>query len=419
MDHTTMWLAHERTIEARQRAAEDPPGARQPRPRPADRCCAASATVAERTARRTAGSAADGRHPPVGSGGGRAPVPGVDRRPRRGRTAAAAVPDGVRLVVQQVVVARRRRRGRLRRPARRRQPSRSRPGGPTTPTSRSPRTAPRPRPSPGRAVRPGGVPRRAPAGRGRPDAGARRAARAGHAPGRLRAGPRPGRPGERRCLSSPRSRPTPSDSTPTFAGATLERFTPIAFTALKTAIPAPEEAYGQALVFIGRRGKQLLADFGDGHLRRAPHAGRAPEARREAVGQAPRRPGPLAASPTVGRCCSPRPAPSARPACGWSPATRRPSRRSTGSGPTPTPSTPRRCAACSTCSRTRLHGFLRDQHRIAGLGRRLANEICHRAHLSPFATTTQARATRTSPRSSRPSRCASPRASPSSGASRR
>jgi formamidopyrimidine-DNA glycosylase len=38
---------------------------------------------------------------------------------------------------------------------------------------------------------------------------------------------------------------------------------------------------------------------------------------------------------------------------------------------------------------TRLHGFLRDQHGIAGLGRRLANEICHRAKLSPFAPITK------------------------------
>ena len=37
----------------------------------------------------------------------------------------------------------------------------------------------------------------------------------------------------------------------------------------------------------------------------------------------------------------------------------------------------------------RLHGFLRDQRRVAGLGRRLANEICHRARLSPFALTTK------------------------------
>ena len=35
----------------------------------------------------------------------------------------------------------------------------------------------------------------------------------------------------------------------------------------------------------------------------------------------------------------------------------------------------------------RLHGFLRDQRIIAGLGRRLANEVCHRARLSPFANT--------------------------------
>jgi len=35
----------------------------------------------------------------------------------------------------------------------------------------------------------------------------------------------------------------------------------------------------------------------------------------------------------------------------------------------------------------RVHGFLRDQHGVAGIGRMLANEICHRARLSPFAMT--------------------------------
>jgi len=35
----------------------------------------------------------------------------------------------------------------------------------------------------------------------------------------------------------------------------------------------------------------------------------------------------------------------------------------------------------------RLHGFLRHQGCIAGLGRLLANEVCHRARLSPFAMT--------------------------------
>jgi formamidopyrimidine-DNA glycosylase len=35
----------------------------------------------------------------------------------------------------------------------------------------------------------------------------------------------------------------------------------------------------------------------------------------------------------------------------------------------------------------RVHGFLRDQRMIAGIGRRLANEVCHRARVSPFANT--------------------------------
>ena len=35
----------------------------------------------------------------------------------------------------------------------------------------------------------------------------------------------------------------------------------------------------------------------------------------------------------------------------------------------------------------RLHGLLRRQGIIAGLGRRLANDVCHEAQISPFATT--------------------------------
>ncbi len=35
----------------------------------------------------------------------------------------------------------------------------------------------------------------------------------------------------------------------------------------------------------------------------------------------------------------------------------------------------------------RLHGFLRRQSILAGLGRRLANDVCHHAQISPFAST--------------------------------
>ena len=44
-------------------------------------------------------------------------------------------------------------------------------------------------------------------------------------------------------------------------------------------------------------------------------------------------------------------------------------------------------AASFAATNMRIHGYLRDQHQIAGLGRMLANEICHRAKISPFAMT--------------------------------
>jgi len=37
----------------------------------------------------------------------------------------------------------------------------------------------------------------------------------------------------------------------------------------------------------------------------------------------------------------------------------------------------------------RVHGWLRQQRSIAGIGRRLANEICHAAGISPFANTSK------------------------------
>ena len=67
----------------------------------------------------------------------------------------------------------------------------------------------------------------------------------------------------------------------------------------------------------------------------------------------------------------------------------------------------------------RLHGFLRDQHLLAGLGRLLANEICHRAKLSPFANTAKLDADEVDAARTRPSARASPRASRSSAASTR
>ena len=46
-----------------------------------------------------------------------------------------------------------------------------------------------------------------------------------------------------------------------FRGRSLTRFVPFNFTALKTAVPAPDAAYGLPLVEVGRRGKYLLLRF--------------------------------------------------------------------------------------------------------------------------------------------------------------
>ena len=46
-----------------------------------------------------------------------------------------------------------------------------------------------------------------------------------------------------------------------FAARVLTGFTPFNFTALKTAVPAPSQAFGQPLIDVGRRGKYLLVRF--------------------------------------------------------------------------------------------------------------------------------------------------------------
>src|SRR5688572_25033412 len=46
-----------------------------------------------------------------------------------------------------------------------------------------------------------------------------------------------------------------------FSGRVLVRFKPLKFTALKTALPMPDEAYGQELRGVGSRGKYLLHEF--------------------------------------------------------------------------------------------------------------------------------------------------------------
>jgi len=185
--------------------------------------------------------------------------------------------------------------------------------------------------------------------------------------------------------------------TDTFGGRRLKAFRPLTFTALKTATPAPEAAYGLPLDHVGRRGKFLLVTFEPVtfvvHLMQGGRVlvdekqsvkPRGCQARFLFEHQPTDPPGtdpPALLLTEQG---------TERRAGVWCVAT-------TGAltsppldslGPEAATIEPAALAArFAERPNTRIHGFLRDQRAVAGIGRRLANETCHRACMSPFAMT--------------------------------
>jgi formamidopyrimidine-DNA glycosylase len=181
-----------------------------------------------------------------------------------------------------------------------------------------------------------------------------------------------------------------------FAGRRLVAFTPFNFTALKTAVPAPSEAYGHPLVEVRRRGKYLLLEFEpvtfvvhlmqggrlepDTKLSAKPRAGQA-RFSFEPIETADGNVDETALLLTeqgkerrAGVWCVP-----TDRALEVPPLDKL--------GPEAAAVTDEELAALFAANSMRVHGFLRDQRMIAGIGRRLANEVCHRARVSPFATT--------------------------------
>lgn len=171
-----------------------------------------------------------------------------------------------------------------------------------------------------------------------------------------------------------------------FGGAVLERFRPIAFTALKTFSPDPAVTHGEPLESVGRRGKLLLLRFPSAtHVVHLMQGGRL-------------RPDPKqAAKPKGGqarwvfddgRALLLSEQGTERKAGVWvvdgDPDDHEPLAHL---GPEATDVGPAALLELLHAENTRVHGFLRDQRRIAGVGRRLANEVLHRAKLSPFAMT--------------------------------
>ncbi len=219
------------------------------------------------------------------------------------------------------------------------------------------------------------------------------------------------------------------------AGEVLKRVEPLSFTAFKTASPQPSDAVGWPLRSVGQRAKYLLLRFaptpeapvasgdGAGDATGGSGAGGASGDGEDGGGltfvvhlmqggrlrvlepgaKRPRRPrdglvrfefecglGLLLTEPgtqkragvwvLVGDPAGVEPeATDATP-----PATTNPF---IGLGPEATDVDPAGMAELMAAHSARLHNFLRNQRVISGLGRRMANEICHRAKLSPFAST--------------------------------
>lgn len=166
---------------------------------------------------------------------------------------------------------------------------------------------------------------------------------------------------------------------------TLTAFEPLQFSALKTFDPAPESLAGRRLDRVGRRGKHLVLEFGGPRL--LVHLS---QGGRVDVEDPPKRTRPRGG--VVRLRFEGRPSilvkefGSERRAGWWVLA-------AGDEGPLaklgPEPDSEEFAELVRTGDdRRRIHTILRDQRTVAGIGRGYADDILHRARLSPYATLT-------------------------------
>ena len=178
------------------------------------------------------------------------------------------------------------------------------------------------------------------------------------------------------------------------AGASLRRFEPLHPAALKTFDPRPSAATGKRLASVGHRGKYLLLRFGEGGAHDAAglvfvvHLMQAGRLRVDTQQARKPRGGMARWAFGDGTALLLTEAGTERRAGVWlvagEPYSTEPLARLGPDADTiGRDELARRLAAASE----RVHGFLRDQSHLAGIGRLLANEMLHSARVSPFANT--------------------------------
>jgi formamidopyrimidine-DNA glycosylase len=166
-------------------------------------------------------------------------------------------------------------------------------------------------------------------------------------------------------------------------GAVLDAVTPIQFSALKTFEPTPESLVGRTLESVDRRGKYLVLDFGGQRL--LVHMS---QGGRIDVEQPPKQTRPKGG--VVRFAFLDRPSVlvkefgTERKAGWWVLA---PGEDGPLEGLGPEPYSEEFAALLRTADdRRRVHTILRDQRTVAGIGRGYADDILHRARLSPYAS---------------------------------
>jgi formamidopyrimidine-DNA glycosylase len=169
-----------------------------------------------------------------------------------------------------------------------------------------------------------------------------------------------------------------------FGAAALAKFRPLTFTAVKTVEPSPDLALGSRLDTVTNRGKYLLLRFGA--VTFVVHLMQGGRLRPDEKQSAKPRGGLARWVFDDGRALMLTEAGTEKRAGVWvvagDPDGQPPLE---GLGPDADDLSEDQLAALLLDESKRLHGVLRRQSVVAGLGRRLANEICHRARLSPFA----------------------------------
>ena len=172
-----------------------------------------------------------------------------------------------------------------------------------------------------------------------------------------------------------------------FTGRALSKFTTLSFHALKTAVPRPDDAIGRPLDAVRQRGKYLALIFGDlSFVIHLMHGGRL----RVDEKQAAKVRGGLARWRfDDGSVLLFTEAGTDHKAGIWlvqgdALATAPLNRFGPDADSVDAAELKARIDATGNM---RLHGWLREQSPLAGLGRRLANEVCWQAQVSPFAMT--------------------------------